>query len=121
MRRRCALLTKPLPSRPPCRRTFSPLIGLGRSAMFWNLKRVGVLAALVVAVGAVDAIGADASFAAGTKTCSGGSIAAGSYSSLTITGSCKVDAGNVNVARNLTAANGGELIAAFGGSDLHVG
>jgi len=84
-------------------------------------KKLGALAVMVVAVGALQIVGATASFAASGSTCSGGSVAAGSYSSLTITGPCTVDAGNVTVAGNLTVASGGELLAAFGGSDVHVG
>jgi hypothetical protein len=84
-------------------------------------KRLGVLAVVVVAVGALQIVAATESFAASGATCSGGSVAAGSYSSLTITGPCTVDAGNVSVAGNLTVAPGGELVAAFGGSDVHVG
>ena len=73
------------------------------------------------AAGALQLISPAASYAAGTTTCSGGSVAAGSYSSLTITGFCTADAGNVDVATNVTVAPGGELVAAFGGSDVHVG
>jgi hypothetical protein len=80
-----------------------------------------VLAAFVVAIGTLQIATAAASDAAGARTCSGGSVAAGSYSSLTITGSCKLDSGNVNVAHDVTVGPGGELLAAFGGSDLHVG
>jgi len=84
-------------------------------------KRFGAVTAVVVAVGVLQVVAPTASFAAGAATCSGGSVAAGSYQSLTISGFCTVDAGNVSVAHDLTVAPGGELIAAFGGSDVHVG
>jgi hypothetical protein len=58
---------------------------------------------------------------ANALTCSGGSIDAGSYSSVTVSGVCAVDSGNVTVQHNLTVAPGGVLFAAFGGSDLTVG
>jgi hypothetical protein len=89
--------------------------------MLRRAKKLGAVGAIVVAVGAVQLVSPTASFAANKGTCSGGSVAAGSYSSLTITGPCTVDAGTVNVAQNLTVAPGGELVAAFGGSDVHVG
>jgi len=84
-------------------------------------KRFGAVTAVVVAVGVLQVVAPTASFAAGAATCSGGSVAAGSYQSLTISGFFTVDAGNVSVAHDVTVAPGGELIAAFGGSDVHVG
>jgi hypothetical protein len=89
--------------------------------MAWIAKRLGVLTAVVIAAGALQMVNPTASFAANSGTCSGGSIAAGSYKSLTITGPCALDAGNVTVAQNVTVAPHGELIAAFGGSDIHIG
>jgi len=89
--------------------------------MAWTAKRLGVLTAVVVAAGALQFASPAASYAAGAGTCSGGSVTAGSYASLTISGFCTVDAGTVNVATNLTVASGGELVAVFGGSDVHVG
>lgn len=86
-----------------------------------RMRRLGAFAAVVVTAGAVQLVSPTASFAAAGQTCSGGSIAGGSYSSLTITGFCTVDAGTVNVANDVTVAPGGELVAAFGGSDLLVG
>jgi len=62
-----------------------------------------------------------ASAASGNAICSGGSVAAGTYQSLTVTGFCSVDSGAVTVTRNLTVAHGAALVAAFGGSDLNVG
>src|SRR5215510_3160105 len=89
--------------------------------MAWTTKKLGALTAGVIAAGALQLVNPAASYAAGAGTCSGGSVAAGSYSSLTISGFCTVDAGTVNVATNLPVAPGGELVAAFGGSDVHVG
>jgi hypothetical protein len=57
----------------------------------------------------------------GSFTCTGGSIPAGTYASLTIAGPCALDSGSVSVVGNATVASGGELLAAFGGSDLTVG
>jgi len=54
-------------------------------------------------------------------TCSGGSIPAGTYASLTVTGVCAVDSGSVNVTNDATVEHGAALLAAFGGSDLAVG
>ena len=48
-------------------------------------------------------------------------IAGGNYASLTVTTFCVVAAGDVNVRGNLTVASGGALVAAFSGSNLHVG
>jgi hypothetical protein len=87
----------------------------------WRARIVGSVAAIVVAAGLVQVASQAASNAASASTCSGGSVAAGSYASLTVTGFCTVDAGSVSVATNLTVAPGGELVAAFGGSDVHVG
>ena len=61
-----------------------------------------------------------ASAATGDAACSGGSIAAGTYQSLTVTGFCSADAGPVTVTKNLTVASGAALLAAFGGSDVNV-
>jgi hypothetical protein len=55
--------------------------------------------------------------AAGNATCSGGSIAAGVYSSLTIAGNCTVDSGPVTVQHNLTVLPGASLVALKGGVD----
>lgn len=50
------------------------------------------------------------------STCTGGSIAAGSYNNMTVTGVCFVDSGSVSV-KNLEIAPGGWVIAAFGSAD----
>jgi hypothetical protein len=49
------------------------------------------------------------------NTCAGGSIAPGTYPSLTITGFCTVDQGPVTVLHDVTVAKNAGLIAAFGG------
>ncbi len=54
-------------------------------------------------------------------TCTGGSIPAGSYRSLSVQGACAVDAGSVTVRQDVTVGAGGTLAAAFGGSDFNVG
>jgi hypothetical protein len=54
-------------------------------------------------------------------TCSGGSVASGTYSSLQITGLCRLDSGNVTVVGDVTVASTGGLEALFSGSDLRVG
>jgi hypothetical protein len=65
--------------------------------------------------------GAASASVASSSTCAGGSIAAGTYRSLTITGRCAVDSGNVVVERDVTVAPGGGLNAAFSGSNLRIG
>jgi hypothetical protein len=67
-------------------------------------------------------IGTGTAFATGlsSSTCTGGSIAAGTYGSLTITGLCTLDSGNVVVVRDVTVAPGGGLEAVFSGSNLIV-
>ena len=74
-----------------------------------------VVTTVLVAAGAAgDAWAA----AKGETTCTGGSIASGIYSSLTIAGACAVDsgsAGSVMVERNLTVLPGGSLVAVWGG------
>jgi hypothetical protein len=57
----------------------------------------------------------------GGYTCSGGSIPAGSYASITVSGVCAVDSGSVSVAGDVSVSTGAALVAAFGGSDLTVG
>src|SRR5215472_8769400 len=87
-------------------------------------RRVGTLlaaGALGVVAPLLPVAASAASAATGNATCSGGSIAAGTYTSLTVTGFCSADAGPVTVTKNLTVASGAALLAAFGGSDLNVG
>jgi hypothetical protein len=54
-------------------------------------------------------------------TCHGGSIPAGTYSSVQVNGFCTIDAGTVHVVNGLVVGPNAGLLAAFGGSDLHVG
>src|SRR5262249_57574767 len=84
----------------------------------------GRLAALLAAGAAgvaLPLLPVAASAASGNATCSGGSVAAGTYQSLTVTGFCSVDAGPVTVTKNLTVAHRAALVAAFGGADLNLG
>jgi hypothetical protein len=79
------------------------------------------VASVVTGLLVLFGIQAGTASATGAATCSGGSVAAGHYSSLTIAGFCTLDAGNVSVSLNLTVAPGAGLLAAFGGSNLIVG
>jgi hypothetical protein len=82
-------------------------------------KRLGVLICAVVAAACVALPSGTATAAA--NTCNGGSVAPGTYDSLTIAGFCTVDAGSVTVKHNLKVLPNAGLAAAFGGSDLTVG
>jgi len=83
--------------------------------------RLAALLAVGTAGLSVPLLPAAASAAStGHATCSGGSVAAGTYQSLRVTGFCSADAGAITVTRNLKIAHGAALIAAFGGSDLNV-
>ena len=75
---------------------------------------------LVGASVGVDSKNARAASAA-PYTCTGGSIAPGTYSSLTVARPCALDSGSVTVQHRVTILSGGALFAAFGGSDLTVG
>lgn len=86
--------------------------------MKWLL---GLAIACAVLVGQVGAAAAKPPSAGGATTCTGGSIASGTYSSLTIAGTCALDSGSVTVTHNVSVLSGGGLLAAFGGSDLTVG
>jgi hypothetical protein len=83
-----------------------------------HLARVLGLVALAAGISVATASGAPPPKG---YTCSGGSIPAGGYDSLTVTGICAVDSGSVTVTHDTTVANGAALLAAFGGSDLAVG
>jgi hypothetical protein len=80
------------------------------------------LVAMLMAVGMTN-VAADEKGDKGDKgaTCAGGSVAPGTYKSLTITGLCNLDSGNVTVKHDLTVAAGAGLNAAFSGSNLTVG
>lgn len=81
----------------------------------FSLLAGGALTATLVVTGATSAA------AAGNATCAGGSVASGTYSSLTIAGLCSVDSGDVTVQGNLTLAANAGLDAAENGSNLHIG
>ena len=53
-------------------------------------------------------------------TCAGGSIAPGTYDSITVTGMCSVDAGSISVRHDLVVKAGAALIAAYGNSNVTV-
>src|ERR1700691_3570911 len=79
----------------------------------------GMAALVVAAIPGVAAAAPDGH--GGNYTCTGTSAApgtlAGNFANVTITGTCLVDAGNVNIAGNLTVANGASLVADFGQND----
>jgi len=83
-------------------------------------KLAGLFTGVAVAATLVIT-GATSVSAAGNGTCAGGTVAAGSYKSLTITGFCTLDGGNVNVQLNLKVASTGAFNALFGESTLTVG
>lgn len=85
-------------------------------------RLLAVTVAAVTVVGGV-LVAADPAGAAPSPpslTCSGGSIPAGTYSSVTVTGLCAVDSGDVLVQHSLVVAPNAGLNAAFGGSNLSV-
>jgi len=79
----------------------------------------------LLAVGALAAVTTTALAAApGAATCSGGTIAAGTYSSLTVTGVCLFSPGTTTINGNLTVAAGASLndhIASSFGATVRVG
>ncbi|HKC21830.1 MAG TPA: hypothetical protein VKB64_04875 [Gaiellaceae bacterium] len=86
--------------------------------MRWLL---GLAIAAAVLVGQVGSAAAKPPATGGDATCNGGSIAPGTYSSLTVAGACFLDSGSVTVTHNVSVQPAAALIAAFGGSDLTVG
>ena len=81
----------------------------------------------VLGAGLAGAIGLVASSAVaappGSATCSGGTIAPGTYTSLTVSGVCWVSGGTVTVTRNLVVEDGAALNdhAASPLTTVHVG
>ena len=79
----------------------------------------GMAALVVAAIPGVAAAAPDGH--GGNYTCTGTSAApgtlAGNFANVTIAGTCLVDAGNVNIAGNLTIADGASLVADFGMND----
>ena len=85
-----------------------------------RFKLSSLLAGSAVAAGFLVATAAPAPAADGT-TCSGGSILGGTYKSLTVTGFCLIDSGNVNVLHDVTVTSNGSLDGTHPGSTLTVG
>jgi hypothetical protein len=85
-----------------------------------RLVALSVVGALVLVVAAVSGPSVIANAASGF-TCEGGSVPAGTYSSLNVAGVCTVDAGNVTVQHNVTVEQNAALLALFAGSNLTVG
>jgi hypothetical protein len=85
-----------------------------------QLKLTSVLAASALAAAFMVA-GSVPAAATGSYTCPGGSVPAGSYRNLTITGFCAVNAGDVTVANNVTVTPTGGLDGTWAGSTLTVG
>ena len=87
-----------------------------------STKKFLVAGATALAAAALTggAFAAPASAAPSPGVCTSGSILAGTYSSLTINGSCKIDKGTVNVTGDVTVKPGNVLFADYGGSDLRV-
>jgi len=89
---------------------------VNRRLFLLPLIAAGVLATALAAMPATAGAAGAPSY-----DCSGGSIPGGNYRSVSVSGVCAVDAGNVSVQHNLIVRPGALLIAAFGGSDLSVG
>jgi len=84
-----------------------------------NLRGAALAFAAMLGL-AVLAPGNASAAATPSSVCAGGSVAAGTYSSLAIAGFCSLDSGNVRVIGDLTVREGGVLLAAFGGSEITV-
>lgn len=80
-----------------------------------------VFAGVLAVAGLQTGIASASPSAFGAVNCKGGSVAAGTYASLKVTGICSVDAGNVHVTGDVTVATGGGLNAGFGHSNITVG
>src|SRR6476469_1641601 len=88
-----------------------------------KLRSLAVLLMLTsFAVAASSALGAKPTKPS-SSTCSGGTIAAGTYKSLKVTGVCSFGGGTVTVSHNLVVAPGGSLNdhAASPPTTVHVG
>jgi hypothetical protein len=85
------------------------------------MTKLKVLLGLSVLV-AIGVVGSAALAAApGVMTCSGGSIAPGTYKGVTVTGNCNFDGGAVTINGNLTVADGAILNDHAGTqADVHV-
>ncbi len=80
-----------------------------------------VFAVVLMSAGLVPALASASTGSHGAWTCKGGSVAPGTYASLTVTGICSLDSGNVTVRGDVTIRPGGGLNAGFGGSNITVG
>jgi hypothetical protein len=82
-----------------------------------------ILGITVVALGTTAVLASAPAAAAepGSATCDHGSIAAGTYSSLTVAGFCSISTGSVTVSKGLELLPGAALIATTAGSDVTVG
>jgi hypothetical protein len=88
-----------------------------RSGMLGTLAVAGALA-----LSAGPAVAASAAPGPGAYTCTGGAIPSGSYSSITVTGYCEVEAGAVvSVVGNIDVAAGAVLDAQSAPSTIDVG
>src|SRR5580658_3454130 len=83
------------------------------------LSMTGIAALIVFAIPGTAAAAPTGS--GGNYTCTGTSASpgtlAGNFANVTIAGTCLVDAGNVNIAGNLTVADGASLVGDFGMND----
>ena len=86
-----------------------------------RMRLVGIATASLLAAAAFLTSGGSVA-AASSYTCTGGSIPAGTYSSVLVQGStpCTVDAGNVSVTHSLVVGRSAVLYAAFASSNLAV-
>lgn len=86
--------------------------------MITNYRGLGLILAIVAMIGLAPTSAQAAGPASnGSTTCSGGSIAAGVYSNLYVSGVCNVDAGSVSVQNDVMVLAGGALVVAYGGTD----
>jgi hypothetical protein len=89
--------------------------------MSMHLRLMGFVGAVSLSAALLVTGAGTAAAASSGSTCSGGPVPAGTYKSLTITGSCEVVAGDVTVEGNLKVSSTGLLNALFSGSTLTVG
>lgn len=95
---------------------------LSMRRMLWALAGTLVALGALVATGAGAGVAVASAAAPGSYTCAGGTIPAGTYSSLQVTGFCALPStGTVRVLRNVTLTPGAVLDAATQPSTLIVG
>src|ERR1700688_173480 len=97
------------------------MVTKGSGAMSKRIRRAMQLAAVLVGA-AVPVLGLPAAHgtAPAAYTCTGGSIPSNTYLSVTVTGFCRIDSGDVTVNTNFLVARNAGLDATYAGSDLHV-